>query len=495
MQHRKFFAFLLVALLLLAFAAAPALAAATPPAIEDTYTIDGVTYYNVNSKNFDSDKKFYEDVFKTRHSSLGGLSLGDLWILTAAGLEKDVFDASVPDYVKEIIRKGQYGSGSVSQGTYEYKAPQWNNDGSSGYVETRMVYRPSSRSSTDYLIIRFKDFGVGVILPGKSSHYVSTVIDNDTSKGEEPASSAKNDSGTAAAITQSISKHISATMSSTIDHSFSYGFKEGIKVGAGFNAGIFSIAGEISFEANQTITDGWSKTDTKSDGKDINNSVSVTLPPYTTAMIKQGETNATMTTNYNCPVMLSYKVEIYLVRGFTTRTYTFSPKAREDLQKRALFDVDYDPQKIKWRTVFEDSDAKDAVEKIATYVPMSPTGAKMVYTSRSVYNEVTGIAALYPLSYVSLGWPNLSFISGNKDRAVANMTIGEYSYTNYLPLEGYNDRGAAYYGFNSGYGSWRVVDEAGKVLPEVLHRRKRLSLRPRLEVLHQEQRPHKNRPA
>ena len=50
-------------------------AAKTPKAIADTYTMDGITYYNVNSQNFNSDKKFYVDVISAKHSALGGRSL------------------------------------------------------------------------------------------------------------------------------------------------------------------------------------------------------------------------------------------------------------------------------------------------------------------------------------------------------------------------------------------------------------------------------------
>ena len=54
-------------LVILALAlAAPAYPAETPKSIADTYTIDGITYYNVNSSNFNSDKRFYR---KTPESS------------------------------------------------------------------------------------------------------------------------------------------------------------------------------------------------------------------------------------------------------------------------------------------------------------------------------------------------------------------------------------------------------------------------------------------
>ena len=472
MLRNKFYALLLAALLLLAFAAAPALAAATPPAIDDTYTIDGVTYYNVNSQNFDSNKKFYEDVFNAKHSALGGRSLAELWTLAAVGVGKGtgqlpllygVDKDEMLDAAKEAALKG-YGTGYIQKKFYNYQytftAPQWNN---SGYVEATLNVRVVSGVSGCIFRVIFSDFGVGVILPGNAKHYVTTTVENDNVKGEE-AGSAKNDSNSTVTTSQNLSKTITESIASTINHSFSYGFTEGLKVTAGTEgtAGIvaYKLSAETSFTASQTISDGWSKSETKTASKTINNSISVTLPPYTTAMVKQGEADATVTTNYNCPVMLSYKVRIYYEGGAFNVEQPFGPRAREDLRQRALVDVDYDPYKINWKTVLADKDFKDAIEKIASHAPMSSTGAKMVYTNHTNYSEVSGITPLYPLSYVRLGTPNVSFIKDN----VATMSVGDYSYTNYLPVEGCNDRDAAYYGFNAGYGHWIVVDEAGNEL-------------------------------
>ena len=319
MLHKKFYALLLASFLALAFAAAPALAAATPPAIDDTYTIDGVTYYNVNSANFDSSKKFYEDVFTAKHSSLGGRSLAELWMLAAVGVGKGTYISQrfgmdeLLDAAKEAALKG-YGTGYVQKTFYNYQytftAPKWNN---SGYVEATLNVRVVSGTLGYTFRVIFSDFGVGVLLPGNKNHYVSTISENDTSKGEEPSSSAKNDTGTAATLTQNVSKTMTESIASTINHSFSYGFTEGLKVTAGTEgtAGIvaYKLSAETSFSASQTISDGWSKSETKTASKTINNTISVTLPPYTTAMMKQGEADTTITTKYNCPVFLSYKVQ------------------------------------------------------------------------------------------------------------------------------------------------------------------------------------------
>ena len=49
----------------------PVYAANQPAAIEDTYQIDGVTYFNTGSNNFAVDKmKFFRDLLGTRSSNL-----------------------------------------------------------------------------------------------------------------------------------------------------------------------------------------------------------------------------------------------------------------------------------------------------------------------------------------------------------------------------------------------------------------------------------------
>ena len=288
MLHKKFYALLLASFLALAFAAAPALAAATPPAIDDTYTIDGVTYYNVNSANFDSDKKFYEDVFKAKHSSIGDRSLAELWMLAAVGVGRGLFPiadmkgmSSTLDSAKEAVLKGQYGAEGVGEPLkegyyqYSYTAPQWNNE---GYVETTLNV---NRIGSFPLIIRvrFSDFGVGILLPGNTGHYVSTVIETDTPKGEQASTTLKNDSGNTTTMSQTLSNAVTESLASTINHSFSYGFKEGVKMGfqteANAVAVAFKLSAEMSFELNQTISDGWSNSKTNTKNRTVNNSISV----------------------------------------------------------------------------------------------------------------------------------------------------------------------------------------------------------------------------
>ncbi|MBQ7214430.1 MAG: hypothetical protein IJS39_00415, partial [Synergistaceae bacterium] len=227
--------------------------------------------------------------------------------------------------------------------------------------------------------------------------------------------------------------------------------------------GIYKMSVEMSAQFTQAFTDGWSKSEAKTASKTTGSSVSVTLPAYTNVMIKQGEAETTTTTKYNCPVIVGYKVNITIEqRGLVlpTPTYTFgssNSNARKDLNHRAFEEGSktYDSQQIDWENILSDSDFKDAIQKITTHAPMSGSGATLVYTTHTTYSEVSGVAPLYPLSYLELGHASLPFIDNNN---VANMKVGDYSYLEYLYINAYNSRNADYYGFDRNKGHWAVVD-------------------------------------
>lgn len=466
--------------------AAPYGSEAATRAIAETYKIDDITYYNVNSPNFNSDKKFYVDMISTKHTAIGGRSLGDLWLMAAAGIGKEVaYQAGMlmesPEkilaHMKQGLLTGKITTEDVGlpslQTIYKYSAPEWlNYDG--GYVETSAALEDFIGSKFS-VTVRFSDFKVGALIPADQGLYTSTTTETSSPQDIE-ASSVKNDTNETINATQGVSRTVEESVESTVDHSSSYSFTEGLKVGmeAGISE-VFKITGELSAEFSQAFEDGWSKSEGKSKSKTVNSDVNVTLPPYTTVLIKQGEAETTTTTNYNCPVIVGYKVTI-IVQGFLLNpVYTFgssNSNARKDLFHRAFDEgsKSLDTQKVDWETILADSDFKDAIQKITKNVPMSSSGASVTYTAKTTYSEVAGKAALYPLTTVKLEHPNVSFIDDNN---TATMKIGQYSCVDYLPLKGYNTHDAEYYGFNKNKGHWIVVDEnmrelSGSSAPVVL---------------------------
>lgn len=470
---------ILSGLVILALAlAAPAYPAETPKSVASTYTIDGITYYNVNSQNFNSDKRFYVDVISKKHSALGGLSLGDLWLMVAVGLAKTSGYNYEIDTAKNAIRRGNL-----------LRVPTWINppvndkSGSKGWVETSV--KGFNSYPGVYCIVRFSDFTVGALLPADEGLYVSTTTETGSVKNVE-ASSVRNATTATVTSSQHITKSVAESLESTVSHSSSYSFTEGLTVG--FETGVeavaasFKVTGELSTSFTQAFEDGWSKSQAKTTSYSKENDVSVTLPPYTNVLIKQGDAETTTTTNYNCPVIIGYKVSILLyhaneVTGEDRIAYTFgssNSNARKDLNHRALEEgsKSLDSQNADWENILADNDFRDAITKITRNVPMSSSGAKVVYTTKTTYSEVAGMAALYPLASVQLGKSNVSFIDSNN---VATMKVGNYSYTDYLNVNGYNSRNAEYYGFDKSKGRWITVDEdmneiSGSDAPVVLEK-------------------------
>lgn len=121
---------ILSGLVILALALAiPYSAQASTRAIADTYTLDGLTYYNVNSPNFDSDKRFYVDAISAKHSVLGGHSLGDLWLMLAVRLGKGEqfdpfyergFEVDYIDIAKQGILNGKIPEDNLYQINYSH---------------------------------------------------------------------------------------------------------------------------------------------------------------------------------------------------------------------------------------------------------------------------------------------------------------------------------------------------------------------------------------
>ena len=443
-------------------------AEASTRAIADTYTMDGITYYNVNSSNFNSDKRFYVDVVSAKHSALGGRSLGDLWLMAAAGMGKEYVPTGLGrvnlDYIdrlKEALLTGKLPDEYKYIYTYSYSAPEWKNY-EGGYVETSATIKSllSAGLGNVKYTVRFSDFTVGALLPADEGLYVHSTTETGSVKNIE-ASTVKNDTGSTITASQNESRTVSETLSSTVNHSSTYSFTEGLKVGAEASSfGIYKMSVEMSAQFTQAFTDGWSKSEAKTASKTTGSSVSVTLPAYTNVMIKQGEAETTTTTKYNCPVIIGYKVSIYIQPDIFLRYLTFgssNSNARKDLNHRAFEEGSktYDSQQIDWENILSDSDFKDAIQKITTHAPMSGSGATLVYTTHTTYSEVAGLAPLYPLARVALENNTLSFIDKNN---VATMKAGDYSYVDYLNLNGYNSRNAAYYGFDKSKGYWKVVD-------------------------------------
>lgn len=80
--------------------------------------------------------------------------------------------------------------------------------------------------------------------------------------------------------------------------------------------GLYKVSVELIAQFKQAFSDGWSKSTGKTNSKTTGSDASVTLSPYTNVLIKQGEATTTVTTRYNCPVIVGCKVTVIVRRLF-----------------------------------------------------------------------------------------------------------------------------------------------------------------------------------
>ncbi len=423
-------------------------------------------YCNIHSAHIDNPAQFYEDYFNTRVDSLQG-SLTQGWLTVGLGmLRKEnqswkYCDDSVFDNAYQVLCKGAQDS------SIEFNAARWQSDGTLFAV----LYLQKHAVALDLII---SDIAMVALLPEDDGDtYVSTTGES-TEDGEITASSIKNDTESPVSATQTLSQTTTASVSSSVSHSSSYTFGESVTVGMGFGLGVLGKANVgAGFTAGQAVQDGWSTSESQSKSETVSNTLSITLPAHTQAMIHQGETTTIMKTRYNCPVALRYKVTIkgpskYLL----LKDKTFSPDARKDLYQRAIVSGSkaYDPEGIDWEYLNGFSEYRTMIDALSYQVPMSGTGASLIQRL-NVHNTVAdGLMPLYPLDKIRVKAPNISFISseeisyGYYSYLTADMVVGDSSYTNYLSLLAQDTKGAEYYGFNPGYGHWVVADKDGHEL-------------------------------
>lgn len=491
----------------------------------ESYEVDGITYYNVHSPNFDNPSYYLPDLLKNKGEAIGNRSMTDLWAMLVLGI-LDANDSSVdlsayyPD-IKEALESGKdemqwyedpehpekgyteitvydpvfakswrqaveksYGSDGI---LLFYPYPK-NDDGVNVYDKPRDTVSftmtlehvgPDGVAYSSLLSVFFSDFQVVALLPDSSgTNYVSTTITDSKTSDKTYASNVKNMTLAQVTATQTVSTSYSDTVSSTVNHSSSYSFTEGFKLGAEF---LFKkISPEISFSSTQAFSNGWSKSESTTKTGTVSDAVSVVLPPYTNVIMEQGTTTTEVETRYNCPIGLRYTVTIagQLDKSDETKTnlpaYTFGPDARADLYKRAIMDGALDLEEdgdqldnaVHWNE-FPEGPASEALQTIATSVPMSPVGAMFNQKLDTTFTEVDSIAPLEPLAIVRIQPPNVSFIGGEEinygslNYLRANMEVGDSSFTNYLSLKGENAFGAEYYGFSGANGHWIVIHPDG----------------------------------
>lgn len=310
---------------------------------------------------------------------------------------------------------------------------------------------------------------------------------------------------------------ITETISTSITNSESYSFGQaiGIKASAGKKfreTGLsFSIAlsGNLSYE--QVMETAYSTENSITDITNKSYKVSKPVPAHTVEMGQQTLAETAVTTAYDCPVGLTYKVAIFSMCGtcyddnaavqqFDTAGYeqrsfvtlfgesATANDAVESLYQRAdnhrsdsTYDETYGYVKgtnhdnkvwcttLNWTDIANygapssehESGLKNAqtlITDLGKTYPMSTTGAATTVVQDSITTVEDSIQPIYPIAEVYIPWQGLEDL--NFDRAF-HLTVGEeHSILSYR-VKARDKDAVDYYGFVPSTGTWKIVDNNG----------------------------------
>ena len=135
--------------------------AQTPAAALDTYVIDGITYFNVHSQNFDNPAKYLRELVAAKNDALGGRSMAQLWMETGTGILFGHSSMTDKTYGYNIDRNtaagtllSAIGSGSAESGAFKA-------------VAVEPIYAASLRQAVEKLTREIPLAGLGQFMEGR----------------------------------------------------------------------------------------------------------------------------------------------------------------------------------------------------------------------------------------------------------------------------------------------------------------------------------------
>lgn len=368
-KGRKLFAIFLATAMIVGFVPAigtqTAYATDEPAAIQDTYELDGATYYNVGSNNFAVDVlKFYKDLLGTRSDKITlqgeydydeydykyyNQSEADLWLQTGVMTLTDLTPNALGDNDKPL--QGLYhaalrGSYSYDQGNnISYQATRYDIEAkTSPKAAEEWVFQKTFGENKDFgyyndnnteqmtlaaavnvkqnyygttlntytVAAYFSNFRVFALIPSdEGSNYETEVITDSVNSQFTTASTVKNLTASTVTGSQSVSNSITASVSNSVNGSESYSKSTSKKIGASYKfTEAFQVSGEVSWTEGEAFSTGWGSSDSVSKTKSASYNVSVPMAPYTQAMITQSDTTSVFLTKYNVPIAVLYDVTI-----------------------------------------------------------------------------------------------------------------------------------------------------------------------------------------
>jgi len=319
----------------------------------------------------------------------------------------------------------------------------------------------------------------------------------------------KNEDKTEATSTLTLQQSGSGTSTTTTTSTQNYSIGEtfgrsatvGVKVPAVAD-GTASLSSSVNFGQSFGFTTSDQQARTETTGSSV--ATTVKVPPHTAGAIKESKSVVTVTTKFDCPVGITYKVALYSMCGtcyddnaanhtFATAGYdqrTFltifsneSGDGVEGLYQRGIVNagkpgVDQTiavtatrtrnannqwAYSLDWNKIFKmgvpvthDASSgkmkqgQEMVTQLVNRYPMSVTGAELKCEESSYVTEVAPSVPLYPIATIALD---------KQYKRIFNLQPGDS-----LPIYSYkviakDAGGVAYYGFNKAWGEWKVVDE------------------------------------
>lgn len=282
---------------------------------------------------------------------------------------------------------------------------------------------------------------------------------------------------------------------------------------------ISKVAIQMQFQATQVINTAYTEEKSVTKTKNSSSSVEVKLPPHTAIAVTQSENNTVTTLEYDCPVLIQFDTAVFSISGtcyddnaavhtFSTAGYDqrsfitqFQPSksgnAGEDASENLYLRYkNYDKipgyekvhgatqvkshnhgmlrEELDWSVISgqeaastsykrykEEEEAKtDAppqlIDMICKNRPMSPAGAMLTESGRSISTTIGNAIALYPLKTIRQQTGSGSYDVG----------IDDVLYPNNWTVQGYDKGNIPFYGFDRDTGSWILTDKYGVELKD-----------------------------
>lgn len=279
----------------------------------------------------------------------------------------------------------------------------------------------------------------------------------------EFANNTINNASASASLSSTVSESVTLTTGTSHEFNSSHSITAGgtLKIG---NDETF-LSGELSASYNYTwgeVTgESFEDGTTKTKEVESTSSISVELPPYTQMVILQQTGTGTMHLTFDYPVAVTYDVDILyfcdVVEGSDQRYPSFSVSYKENASRNAS-----DARSDLNRCANKGADTrgytygpktKDIATEIWENVPLAPAPTTLDYQVNYTATDLHDIIPLLDLYSVEL------------EEKVNELVLpqGEQMDMSTIGVQGYNEKGIAYFGFDArNGGDWVLLDESGQ---------------------------------